>query len=44
MEGLIDATFIKIDQVVWVQGSQFVSELCAGEFISLDVQERFFFG
>lgn len=44
MQGLINSTFIKIDQVIGVQVSQLVLELCAGGFVPLNVQERFFFG
>ncbi len=44
MQGLINSTFIKIDQIIGVSVSQLVLELCAGDFVPLNIQERFFFG
>lgn len=39
----IHATFVKIDEVLGLQVSQLILELCASVLVSFGVAERFFF-
>ena len=43
MQGLIHPTFVKIDEVVWLQVGQLLLEASAGLLVSFGVQHRFFF-